>query len=125
MSSLGLGALGAVLMKHHLHLKEASVLISNFSLEKNKKEVLLPNGLKTSFLFFKAIFKDFNRIINAFFNIFDTVFCFCYNFFNRTFDFSLFIASQFTSTLFKSSFSLIQFIFDTHDCTSFFMMKPL
>ena len=50
MSSLGLGALGAVLMKHHLHLKEASVLVSNFSLEKNKKEVLLPNGLKTSFL---------------------------------------------------------------------------
>ncbi|MFR7932124.1 MAG: hypothetical protein ACLU4Q_06290 [Streptococcus thermophilus] len=34
MSSLGLGALGAVLMKHHLHLKEASVLVSNFSLEK-------------------------------------------------------------------------------------------
>ncbi|MGZ1423060.1 hypothetical protein ACXORV_03645, partial [Streptococcus thermophilus] len=50
MSSLGLGALGAVLMKHHLYLKEASVLVSNFSLEKNKKEVLLPNGLKTSFL---------------------------------------------------------------------------
>ena len=25
-------------MKHHLHLKEASVLVSNFSLEKNKKE---------------------------------------------------------------------------------------
>ena len=47
---MGLGALGAVLMKHHLHLKEASVLVSNFSLEKNKKEVLLPNGLKTSFL---------------------------------------------------------------------------
>ena len=58
MSSLGLGALGAVLMKHHLHLKEASVLVSNFSLEKNKKEVLLPNGLKTSFLsyFFGGFF---------------------------------------------------------------------
>ena len=33
VSSLGLGALGAVLMKHHLHLKEASILVSNFSLE--------------------------------------------------------------------------------------------
>ncbi|MFR8556199.1 MAG: hypothetical protein ACLVDO_02795 [Streptococcus thermophilus] len=42
MSSLGLGALGAVLMKHHLHLKEASVLVSNFSLEKIKKKFSCP-----------------------------------------------------------------------------------